>query len=94
MSKIIDKIKVGDNVAYLKKQDDGRFTINAGHTWDSGWDMWFSSESVNEKQAKSEFKDIFIDLWFDPSIFIQDKLDLLHQYDIYTLDQSEIEDYD
>jgi len=53
--KIVDRFSVGDKVAYLKRQENGTYTINSGSRYDSGNDSWFSTEATNEKDAKKIF---------------------------------------
>jgi len=79
-------------VAYLKRQLDGRYTINIGSVFDSGYDNWFSTEATTERGAKQYFN-IFKEIWFNDSIDSITKLDKLSDHDIYQLDDSEIQNY-
>ncbi|MFX0183352.1 MAG: hypothetical protein ACFE95_09760 [Candidatus Hodarchaeota archaeon] len=90
--KILEEKIVDQEVAYLKKQSDGRCTINAGSIFDSGHDNWFSTEATTEEGAKEYFKH-FVEIWFDYSMDSEDKQDKLNDMDIYSLESSEIQNY-
>ena len=94
--KRINKWKQENNVAYLKLQDDGVYTINAGNIYTSGNDVWFSTEATNEEEAIKIF-DSFVNIWFNTPDMISDYMtkedisihDILNDNDIYLIDPSE-----
>ena len=88
----LERYQKNQEVTYLKQQLDGRYTINVGSVFDSGYDNWFSTEILNEKEARECFN-IFKEIWFDNSIDSITKLDKLSDVDIYQLDNSEIQYY-
>lgn len=81
--KIIAKAVRGNQVAYLKRQEDGRYTINAGHKLD-GYDVWFSTEAISTAQARAYFK-YFLKVWFSKTMDAEDKFDKLSERDLYTM---------
>ena len=81
---IITKSKRGTQIAYLKRQEDGRYTINAGTIHDSGYDTWFSTEATTVTQAKDIFKG-FLKIWFSETDTME-KFDELDDVDVYTID--------
>ena len=89
---LIERHQEGQKVAYLKRQMDGRYTINTGLIHDSGYDIWFSTEATTEKGAKQYFN-IFKEIWFRSDVFSLDKTDALSEIDIYQLVGSEIQNY-
>ena len=89
---LLERYQKDQTVAYLKRQLDGRYTINAGSVFDSGYDYWFSTEAITEKGAKQYFN-IFKEIWFDNSIDSITKAEKLSDADIYQLDDSEIQNY-
>ena len=89
---LLERYQKDQTVAYLKRQLDGRYTINAGSVFDSGYDYWFSTEAITEKGAKQYFN-IFKEIWFDNSIESITKSEKLSDADIYQLDDSEIQNY-
>jgi len=89
---LLERYQKDQTVAYLKRQLDGRYTINAGSVFDSGYDYWFSTEATTEKGAKQYFN-IFKEIWFDNSIDSITKSEKLSDADIYQLDDSEIQNY-
>jgi len=90
--RIIEEYRHNDTVAYLKEQNDGRYTINVGSKYDSGSDLWFSTEATNEESAKGWFRE-FLRVWFSDKDYL-DKIDELNDMDIYKLDSKEIEEYE
>jgi hypothetical protein len=94
-NKIILRFPSDSQIAYLKRQEDGRFTINSGLKGDSGYDTWYSTEASNEKQAK-EYFEYFKEQWgklLDEKIDPMEFDDKLTDKDIYRLDESEMEEY-
>jgi len=89
---LLERYQKDQTVAYLKRQMDGRYTINTGLIHDSGYDIWFSTEATTEKGAKQYFN-IFKEIWFRSDVFSLDKTDALSEIDIYQLDGSEIQNY-
>ena len=89
---LLERYQDGQKVAYLKRQMDGRYTINVGSIYDSGYDAWFSTEATTEKRAREIFN-IFKKIWFRKDVFSFDKTDALSDANIYQLDDSEIQDY-
>ena len=85
---LLEQYQEGKTIAYLKRQLDGRYTINVGSIYDSGYDNWFSTEATTEKGAK-EYFNIFKGIWFC-CVFSFDKLS---DVDIYQLDDLEIQNY-
>ena len=55
---------IGGKVAYLKRQYDGRYTINAGPATTGGCDEWFSLEATTLKGAQAYFRD-FVNAYFN-----------------------------
>lgn len=81
---IISRVERYNQVAYLKRQEDGRYTINAGSKWDSGWDNWYSTEATSLAQAKAIFKH-FIKIWFSETMDAEDKDEELSDMDLYII---------
>ena len=91
--RILREYKVGNQVAYLKRQSDGRYTINTGSRFDSGYDTWFHTEATSDSNARGIFR-VFITTWFGSMDDNETRLDELSDYDIYTIDISEYDDYE
>ena len=97
MSKIITSKKINpQRIAYLKKQSDSRFTINAGSELDSGGDMWFETQASNVKDARSIFK--YFTERYQKMISGKISFEVFHENvndkDMYILDDSQMENYD
>jgi hypothetical protein len=91
---IIEEYQTGDRIAYLKQQDDQRYTINSGIIYDSGFDTWYSTEATTLEIAKQIFQD-FIEIKYNtPKLDAEDIEYKLFDIDINSLDSEEIENYE